>query len=160
MKTQYSVSQEIRILHKINKKIIFYSCQASEKYVHFYTLNTWLGLLLHEFERRILGYNMSQFTLFCHPHLHKLTIAVLPKAVLEPPPPPPPPPRSSVLHPLVQKYHKLYLVWIFFGLTVVQSGWANLLIHCRVFVNHFRNWKIRDTHSEVSIWTDSLKIIM
>ncbi len=23
-------------------------CQASEKYVHLYALNTWLGLLLHE----------------------------------------------------------------------------------------------------------------
>ncbi len=46
MKTQNSVSQKIRILHKINKK--GYSkqkCQASEKHVNFYALNTWLGLL-------------------------------------------------------------------------------------------------------------------
>ncbi len=32
----------IRILHKINKKGYFkQKCQASEKYVHFYALNTW-----------------------------------------------------------------------------------------------------------------------
>ncbi len=49
MKTQNSVSQKIRILHKINKKGYFkQKYQASEKYVHFYALNTWLGLLLHE----------------------------------------------------------------------------------------------------------------
>ncbi len=49
MKTQNSVSQKIRILHKINKKgYLKQKCQASEKYVHFYALNTWLGLLLHE----------------------------------------------------------------------------------------------------------------
>ncbi len=48
MKTQNSVSQKIRILHKINKKVYFkQKCQASEKYVHFYALNTWLGLFLH-----------------------------------------------------------------------------------------------------------------
>ncbi len=46
MKTQNSVSQKIRILHKINKKLYLkHKCQASEKYVHFYALNTWLGLL-------------------------------------------------------------------------------------------------------------------
>ncbi len=49
MKTQNSVSQKIRILHKINKKGYFnQKFQASEKYVNFYALNTWLGLLLHE----------------------------------------------------------------------------------------------------------------
>ncbi len=49
MKTQNSVSQTIRILHEINKKRYFkQKCQASENYVHFYGLNTWLGLLLHE----------------------------------------------------------------------------------------------------------------
>ncbi len=49
MKTQNSVSQKIRILYNINKKGYFkQKCQASEKYVHFYALNTWLGLLLHE----------------------------------------------------------------------------------------------------------------
>ncbi len=49
MKIQNSVSQKIRILHKINKKVYFKrKCQAFEKYVHFYALNTWLGLLLHE----------------------------------------------------------------------------------------------------------------
>ncbi len=49
MKTQNSVFQKIRILHKINKKGYFkQKCQASEKYVHFYALNTRLGLLLHE----------------------------------------------------------------------------------------------------------------
>ncbi len=48
MKTQSSGSQKIRILHKINKKDILNKCQTSEKYVHFYALNTWLGLLLHE----------------------------------------------------------------------------------------------------------------
>ncbi len=49
MKTQNSVSQKITILHKINKKVYFkQKCQASEKYVHLYALNTWLGLLLHE----------------------------------------------------------------------------------------------------------------
>ncbi len=49
MKTQNSVSQKIRILHKINKKGYFkQKCQASEKYVNFYALNTWLGLFLHE----------------------------------------------------------------------------------------------------------------
>ncbi len=44
-----SVSQKIRILN-INKKgyISKQKCQASEKYVHFYALNTWLDLLLHE----------------------------------------------------------------------------------------------------------------
>ncbi len=37
----------IGILHKINKKGYFkQKCQASEKYVHFNALNTWLGLLL------------------------------------------------------------------------------------------------------------------
>ncbi len=46
MKTQNSVSQKIRILHKINNKWFFkQKCQASEKYVHFYVLNTLLGLL-------------------------------------------------------------------------------------------------------------------
>ncbi len=41
MKTQNSVSQKIRILHKINKKGYFkQKCQASEKYVFFYALNT------------------------------------------------------------------------------------------------------------------------
>ncbi len=45
MKTQNVVSQEIRILHKNNKKGYFkQKCQASVKYVHFYALNTWLGL--------------------------------------------------------------------------------------------------------------------
>ncbi len=45
MKTQTFLG----ILHKINKKGYFkQKCQASEKYVHFYVLNTWLGLLLHE----------------------------------------------------------------------------------------------------------------
>ncbi len=44
MKTQNSVSQKIRIIHKINEKGYFkQKCQA-EKYVHFYALNTWLGL--------------------------------------------------------------------------------------------------------------------
>ncbi len=40
----------IRILHKINNKKGYFKqkCQASEKYVRFYALNTWLGLLLHE----------------------------------------------------------------------------------------------------------------
>ncbi len=43
------MSQKIRILQKIIKKGYFkQKCQASEKYVHFYALNTWLGLLLHE----------------------------------------------------------------------------------------------------------------
>ncbi len=44
MKTQNSVSQKIWILHKINKK----NDHASENYVHFYVLNTWMGLLLHD----------------------------------------------------------------------------------------------------------------
>ncbi len=49
MKTQNSVSQKIWILHKINKKGYFkHKYQVSEKYVHFYAINTWLGLLLHE----------------------------------------------------------------------------------------------------------------
>ncbi len=48
MKTQNSVSQKIRILHKINKKNILNKCQASEKYVHFYALNTWLHESLHQ----------------------------------------------------------------------------------------------------------------
>ncbi len=45
MKTQNSVSLKIRILNKINKKkdILNGKSQASEKYVHFYALNTWLG---------------------------------------------------------------------------------------------------------------------
>ncbi len=49
MKKLNSVSQKIIILHKINK-IGYYKqkCQASEKYVHFYVLKTWLGLILHE----------------------------------------------------------------------------------------------------------------
>ncbi len=34
---------------QINKKGYFkQKCQASEKYFHFYALDTWLGLLLHE----------------------------------------------------------------------------------------------------------------
>ncbi len=50
MKKQNSVSQKIVILHKINKKKGYFKqkFQASEKYVHVYALNTWLGLLLHE----------------------------------------------------------------------------------------------------------------
>ncbi len=49
IKTPNSVSQKIRILHKINKKWYFkQKFQASEKYVHFYALNTWLGHLWHE----------------------------------------------------------------------------------------------------------------
>ncbi len=48
MKTQNSVYQKIRILHKINTKKLYFkqTYQASEKYVHFYALNTWLDLLL------------------------------------------------------------------------------------------------------------------
>ncbi len=47
MKTQNSVSQKITILQ--DKKGYFKpKCQASEKDIHFYALNTWLGLLLHE----------------------------------------------------------------------------------------------------------------
>ncbi len=47
MKTQNAVSQKIWILHNINKKGYFkQKYQASEKYVHFYALNTCLGLLL------------------------------------------------------------------------------------------------------------------
>ncbi len=43
------LSQKIRILNKINKKGYFkQKRQASEKYVNFYALNTWLGFLLHE----------------------------------------------------------------------------------------------------------------
>ncbi len=41
------LSQKILILHKINKKGYFKQ-KISENYVHFYALNTWLGLLLHE----------------------------------------------------------------------------------------------------------------
>ncbi len=49
MKTQNSVSQKIRIIHKINEKGYFkQKCQASERYVNFYALNTWLGLLFHK----------------------------------------------------------------------------------------------------------------
>ncbi len=51
MKTPNSVSRKILILQKIKKKkdyIFKKKCQASEKYVNFYALNTWLGLLLHE----------------------------------------------------------------------------------------------------------------
>ncbi len=49
IKTQNSVSQKIWTLHQINKKGYFkHKCQAFEKYVHFYAINTWLGLLLHE----------------------------------------------------------------------------------------------------------------
>ncbi len=49
MKIRNSLSQKILILHKINKKGYFkQKCQASEKYVHFFALNTWLGFLLHE----------------------------------------------------------------------------------------------------------------
>ncbi len=44
METQNSVSQKMRILHKINKKEYF----KQKCHVHFYALNTWLGLLLHE----------------------------------------------------------------------------------------------------------------
>ncbi len=47
MKTQNAVSQKIWILHNINKKGHFkQKYQASEKYVNFYALNTWLGLFL------------------------------------------------------------------------------------------------------------------
>ncbi len=49
MKTQNSVSHKIQILYNINKKGYFkQKSQASEMYVDFYALNTWLGLLLHE----------------------------------------------------------------------------------------------------------------
>ncbi len=50
MKTQNSVSQTIRILNEINKQKGYFkqNSQASEKYFHFYALNTWLGLILHE----------------------------------------------------------------------------------------------------------------
>ncbi len=48
MKTQNSVSQKIRILYKINKKGYFKpKCQASEKCVHFYALNTWLNYCIN-----------------------------------------------------------------------------------------------------------------
>ncbi len=41
MKTQNSVSRKVRILHRINKKWYFkQKCQASEKYVYFYALDT------------------------------------------------------------------------------------------------------------------------
>ncbi len=36
-------------IRSIKKAYFKQKCQASEKYVHFYALNTWLGLLLHEF---------------------------------------------------------------------------------------------------------------
>ncbi len=36
-------------IRSIKKGYFKQKCQASEKYVHFYALNTWLGLLLHEF---------------------------------------------------------------------------------------------------------------
>ncbi len=49
MKTQNSVSQKIWMLHKINLFFFFLQkCKAFEKYVNFYALNIWLGLLLHE----------------------------------------------------------------------------------------------------------------
>ncbi len=35
-------------IRSIKKGYFKQKCQASEKYVHFYALNTWLGLLLHE----------------------------------------------------------------------------------------------------------------
>ncbi len=44
MKTQNSVSSKFEYYIGYFKQ----KCHASEKYVHFYTLNTWLGLLLHE----------------------------------------------------------------------------------------------------------------
>ncbi len=65
MKTPNSVAQKIRILHKINKKGYFkQKCQASEKYVHFYALNTWLGLLLHELLHQCrfsMGFRSGEF---------------------------------------------------------------------------------------------------
>ncbi len=43
---KFSVSENVNITYK---KVYFkQKCQASEKYVHFYALNTWLGLVLHE----------------------------------------------------------------------------------------------------------------
>ncbi len=50
MKTQNSVSQKNvkYYIRSIKKGYFKYKCQASEKYVNFYALNTWLGLLLHE----------------------------------------------------------------------------------------------------------------
>ncbi len=53
MKTPNSVSRKILMLTKINKKVYLKKkCQASEKYFHFYELNTWLGLLLPELLHR------------------------------------------------------------------------------------------------------------
>ncbi len=49
LKTQNSVSQKLEYyIRSIKKGYFKQKCQASEKYVHFYALNTWLGLLLHE----------------------------------------------------------------------------------------------------------------
>ena len=46
IKTQNSVSKKIRIVHKVTH--FKQKSQAFEKYVYFYALNTWLGLLLNE----------------------------------------------------------------------------------------------------------------
>ncbi len=47
MQTKNSVSQTIIILHKIKKDILNRNVRLL-KCFHFYTLNTWFGLLLHE----------------------------------------------------------------------------------------------------------------
>ncbi len=49
IKYQNAVSQKIKYyIRSIKKGYFKQKCQASEKYVHFYALNTWLGFLLHE----------------------------------------------------------------------------------------------------------------
>ncbi len=49
MKTQNSVSQKIRILHKINKKGYFkQKCQASEKYEHVqHSILVWVSFCMN-----------------------------------------------------------------------------------------------------------------
>ncbi len=49
--SKFSVSENWNIT-SIKKGYFKQKCQASEKYVHFYALNTWLGLLLHELLHR------------------------------------------------------------------------------------------------------------
>ncbi len=43
---KFSISENLN--RSIKKGYFKQKCQASKKHVHFYALNTWLGLLLHE----------------------------------------------------------------------------------------------------------------
>ncbi len=59
-------------IRSIKKWYFKQKCQASEKYVHFYALNTWLGLLLHELLHQWRHGDNQPVALLSHHWLWKL----------------------------------------------------------------------------------------